>query len=273
MPDRTGPAHWTETFFEGAWLDVQRAMHPPQQSAQQAEDLCELLELDAGDLVLDAPCGEGRIALALAELGMDTVGIDTCQPLLDDARQAAADRKLSARFEALDLRKADRLFSLGGVGQPFDQPFDAAVCIWGSFGYFGDGGVHAWSGQDPGGGDLDFARAVATVLRPGGRFVIDTPGVEMLMARYQSRGWFDGGDIRVLEQRAWDPLEGMMHVEWTIIRESGEITMRHSSMRIYSAPELARMLSRAGFRGFELCSDLAGTTWAPGDRMVMVAAR
>lgn len=202
MTDSNGPRHWTETFFDGAWLDVQRAMHSPKLSAQQAEDLCELLGLDTDDRVLDAPCGEGRIALALAELGLQSVGIDTCQPLLDDARRAASQRGLSVRFENMDLRQANRLFDPASDA----PPFDAAVCIWGSFGYFGDDGVHGWAGEAPGGGDLAFARAIAQVLRPGGQFVIDTPGIEMLMARYQSRGWFDGGDIRVLEQRAWDPL-------------------------------------------------------------------
>ncbi|MCK6506964.1 class I SAM-dependent methyltransferase [Myxococcota bacterium] len=270
QPD--GPTHWTETFFDGAWLDVQRSIHPPELSQQQAEDLCELLELEAGDRVLDAPCGEGRLSLALAELGLEATGVDRCVPLLEDARAAARVRDLPCRFEELDLREVGRLFDPGGE-QP---PFDAALCIWGSFGYFGDGGVHAFA-EGGGGGDLAFARAVASVLRPGGRFVIDCPGLEMLMARYQTRGWFDGGGVRVLEQRAWDPLEGVMHVEWTLVKggEEGpaEVSIRHSAMRIYSAPELARLLSKAGFRGFDLCSDLAGGEWKPGDRMVMIATR
>ncbi len=262
-----GPSHWTEDFFQGAWLEVQRRIHPVELSRQQAGDLSELLQLEPGERVLDAPCGEGRLSLALAEQGMQTVGVDRCRPLLDDARREAERRGLDCRFEELDLREVDRLGGLEG------DPFDAALCIWGSFGYFGDAGV-AEGGMA--GGDMAFARAVAQVLRPGGHFVIDCPGLEMIMARYSSRGWFDAGPVRVLEQRAWDPLEGTMHVEWTLVHELPEgprIETRQSAMRIYSAPELARLLSRAGFRRFDLFSDLAGTEWKPGDRMVMVAER
>jgi|GEM_PF-218344 len=270
---------WTEDFFAGAWLQVQRTIHPPETSAEQAEDLADLLDLAEGDRVLDAPCGEGRISLALGALGIETVGVDKSLPLLEDARRAAAERELPATFVELDLRQVDRLLDAGAlVGTGEGQPFDAAVCIWGSFGYFGDGGVH---GAQEGGGDLAFARAVASVLTPGGSFVIDVPGIEMLMARYNSRGWFDAGGVRVLEQRAFDPVEGVMHVEWTLIHGGSgpegagpaQVDVRHSRMRIYSAAELARLLARAGFRGFELYSDLGGSPWAPGDRMVLVATR
>lgn len=262
-----GPSHWTDNFFQGAWLEVQRRIHPIEQSRQQAGDLSELLQLEPGERILDAPCGEGRLSLALAEQGMVTTGIDRCRPLLEDARREAARRGLDCRFEELDLREADRL---GGSDA---DPFDAALCIWGSFGYFGDGGVGE-GGQ--GGGDLAFARAVAQVLRPGGHFVIDCPCIESIMARYSTRGWFDAGPVRVLEQRAWDPLEGVMHVEWTLVHEREDgvaVETRHSAMRIYSVPELTRLLGRAGFRRFDLFSDLGGSEWKPGDRMVLVAER
>lgn len=265
MPDE--PHHWTESFFQGAWLEAQRRIHPVELSRQQAGELSELLQLEPGERVLDAPCGEGRIARALGEQGIEVVGVDTCRPLLDEARARSKAAALPCRFEELDLREVDRLREDPAF------PFDAAICFWGSFGYFGDGGLGA-AGRE--GGDQRFARAVAQVLRPGGLFLIDCPGIEMIMARYSSRGWFDAGPVRVLEQRAWDPLEGVMHTEWTLVHEAPEgtrIEVRHSAMRLYSAPELARLLVGAGFSSFDLFGDLAGKAWAPGDRLVLVARR
>ncbi|MCB9780689.1 MAG: methyltransferase domain-containing protein [Alphaproteobacteria bacterium] len=280
------PEHWTESFFSGAWLDVQRALHPPELSAQQAASLCELLDLQPGDRVLDAPCGNGRIALALARLGLQTVGVDRCRPLLEDARAAAQADGLDATFHELDLREVHRLARTGPGGSfgggdidGFQGAgwFQAALCIWGSFGYFGDGGLGAVGSDLQGGGDLDFARAVAQALPPGGFFLIDTPCIEQIMAQYQGRGWWDVGGVRVLEQRAWDPIEGVMHVEWTLIRGeddgAAEVELRQSEIRIYSVPELARLLTRAGFSEVDVVSDFDGRPWTPGDRAVVVATR
>ncbi len=274
MPRQHGGGEWTEDFFGGIWLDFQRTLHPPELTARQAEGLIELLAMEPGERVLDAPCGEGRLALAFAQRGMDVTGIDQNQELLADARGRATTRGLAARFEQCDLRDAGRLVDpVGG-----DDPFDVVVNFWGSFGYFGDGGVQA--AADParaGGGDLAFARAAASVLRPGGFFVIDIPGIERIMNGYSSRGWSRAGDITVLEDRAWDPVEGVMHVEWTLIRQPADappqVELRHTHIRMYSAPELCRLLARAGFSSFDLFSDPDGSPWSPGDRMLMVATR
>lgn len=55
-----------------------------------------------GTRVLDLACGEGRHAVAAAELGARVTGIDRDEPRLDVAREAAA-----ARGVELELRSAD----------------------------------------------------------------------------------------------------------------------------------------------------------------------
>jgi SAM-dependent methyltransferase len=59
--------------------------------------------------VLDAGCGTGRVAVRLAELGYDVVGVDVDAAMLDQARAAAAD--LDWRLE--DLARFD-------LGETFD---------------------------------------------------------------------------------------------------------------------------------------------------------
>ena len=41
------------------------------------------------DTVLDAGCGTGRVAIELASRGIDVVGVDLDQPMLDEARRKA----------------------------------------------------------------------------------------------------------------------------------------------------------------------------------------
>ena len=48
--------------------------------------------------VLDAPCGDGRIALRLAAAGHDVVGVDIMPGEVALARRAAAAAGLPARF-------------------------------------------------------------------------------------------------------------------------------------------------------------------------------
>jgi SAM-dependent methyltransferase len=45
----------------------------------------------AGSRVLDAGCGTGRVAIRLAELGYECVGVDSDASMLDQARAASAD--------------------------------------------------------------------------------------------------------------------------------------------------------------------------------------
>ena len=66
--------------------------------------------------VLDAGCGTGRVAIRLAALGHDVVGLDPDDTMLDQARSAASD---------LDWRLAD-LASLR-LDRSVDEPFDVAV--------------------------------------------------------------------------------------------------------------------------------------------------
>lgn len=98
---------------------------------------------------LDLACGAGRYMAALAEYGLDMIGVDLSPYLLARAAQEAG---LAGRLVRGDMRS---LPFGGGV-------FASAVNMFTSFGYFSDD---------------DENRAVlaevARVLQPSGRFLID----------------------------------------------------------------------------------------------------
>jgi SAM-dependent methyltransferase len=67
-----------------------------------------------GSRVLDAGCGTGRVAVRLAELGYDVVGVDLDASMLAEARRARPDLTwLGADLATLDLPAA-------GVPGPYD---------------------------------------------------------------------------------------------------------------------------------------------------------
>lgn len=78
-------------------------------------------ELKPGDAVLDLCCGTGDLSLELARRVPDgyVVGCDFSEPMLDLAREKAADRGVPVRFEwadALNLPYDDGCFDAVAVG-------------------------------------------------------------------------------------------------------------------------------------------------------------
>ncbi|MFI7249303.1 class I SAM-dependent methyltransferase [Micromonospora chalcea] len=125
------------------------------QLAAEGADLSgEARLLDAlvppGARILDAGCGTGRVAAALAARGHDVVGVDADPTLVEAAR---ADHP-GPRFLVADLAELD----LAAQGEP--EPFDAAVLA---------GNVMVFVAP---GTERDVLRRVAAHVRPDGLVVV-----------------------------------------------------------------------------------------------------
>src|SRR5215510_7190110 len=71
-----------------------------------------LLDVTAGDTILDVACGAGRFARRMAEHGARVVGIDTSAEFIARARERTpADAAID--YRVLDAAKVDDLRSLG----------------------------------------------------------------------------------------------------------------------------------------------------------------
>jgi len=143
------------------------------------------------------------------------------------ARQGSRAHGLTPRYAAADMRAL-----------PFrDASFDAVVNLDSSLGLFL--------------ADAEDVRALAEarrVLRPGGRFLLETMHRDDVVANFASRdAWTlpDGTEVRV--RRRFDPVQGISHesLRWQHGRQKGRT---RSAFRVRTATELDGLLRAAGLR-------------------------
>jgi SAM-dependent methyltransferase len=214
--------NWWADFFDGLAVDLWLKAVPPEHSREEAARVERLLGLPSGAAVLDVPCGAGRLGLELAARDYRVTGVDGSPHMLAHARTADTSGRVT--WEQRDMRDL-----------PWPNRFDGAFCFGNSFGYLGDDG------------DERFLNAVAAALKPGGRFVLETPMViESLLPNLQDRPWFKAGDMYLLVSNEYDASRSRLDIEYTFV-SGGRIEVRHGSHRAYAYRELIALMERAGF--------------------------
>lgn len=248
--DTTRP--WFEDFFHGLATELWRRAVTPQQTAAEARFLVRELHLRAGDRVLDAPCGFGRHALALAtEPGCVVDGVDISAEYVAEAQRAAAthDGPGSVHVEQGDLRTL-----------PAGGGYDAAYCLGNSFGY----------------GDHDDSRVllagIASALRPRGRFALHTGTVaESLLPALKPTAEHRFGDLVMRIENRYDAtasrLDGAMEFE-----RGGVLQRAVASHHVHTVAELLRMLTDAGLRPCATYANVDRTPYALGSPQLYVMA-
>lgn len=219
---------WWQTFFDTEYLRLWEGTEHPHKTELEVAGLWELLELEPGQRVLDAPCGYGRISLGLTQRGAAVVGVDFSESLLAEAerrRRAAATAQL--RYVRHDLR-----VPLAESG------FDVALNIYSSLGY---------------GSEADDVAVLATLraaVRPGGRVFVETMHRDrtvLFVSQTQRRCDRLADGTLILEEPRFDAVTGRVESTWFWQGPNGSGSKR-SSLRVYSATELAGLISRAGLR-------------------------
>jgi cyclopropane fatty-acyl-phospholipid synthase-like methyltransferase len=236
------PGNWWEDFFEGLavqlWLEAVPAAH----TEREAERIVAALALPAGGQVLDVPCGGGRLSLALAARGHRVTGVDSSREFLAHATSSPAASTVA--WEHRDMRDL-----------PWPARFDGAFCVGNSFGYL----------DDP--GNAAFLRATAMALKPGGRFVLETPLVlEQLLRHLQDRPWWKVGDIYLLVKNDYDHASSRLEIEYTFM-ENGRAEVRRGSHRAYRYAELVDLLRASGFDDVRVAEP-----WSRGEPMTTFIA-
>jgi SAM-dependent methyltransferase len=240
---------WWQNFFHGIALDLWRQAVTEEMTRAEADFIEKTLRLAPHAKILDAPCGNGRLALELASRGYQPTGVDIASEFIDEARSKSAERQLNVSWKQGDMRDL-----------PWPEEFDGAFCFGNSFGYLDDDG------------NRDFLRAVAGALKPGARFIVNTPMmVESLLPNFQERRWYQIGDILFLIHNRYDHIVSRVETDYTFIRD-GKVDRRFGSQRVYTYREFVQRLEEAGFTHFDGYGSLSQEPFKLGSPTLLMVA-
>jgi SAM-dependent methyltransferase len=182
--------------------------------------------LESGGPVVELAVGTGRIAIPIAQAGIDVIGVDSSPEMLAVARAGAEEAGVSRR---LDLRVGDLR------KPPVTERVPLAICPFRSL-------LHMETEAEK----LAALGAARALLERDGRFVFDVfaPSREDIEETHDR--WLER-EPGIWERAVWDESARTL----TLSVRSGEDTVSFG-LHWLSAPEWLALLDRAGFEVVEL---------------------
>jgi cyclopropane fatty-acyl-phospholipid synthase-like methyltransferase len=249
---------WYHTFFHGLPQLAWKAAQTEEQTQLDLELLVETLEFGLGDRLLDLFCGYGRHAVPLARMGARVLGVDISEEYVAELTAQATAEKLSLTAIQGDFLTIPTAELLSGA------LFDAAYCLGNSFSFF------------PRPEMLALLQRVASLLKPGGRFLVHTEMLaESVLPDYQARNWQPIGDednpILFLVENTYISLESRIDSHLTYVW-NGETQTRTAQHYVYTLAETVSLFAEAGLPIVDCYGTVDGEPFALGDEAAWILA-
>lgn len=180
----------------------------------------------SGGPVLELGVGTGRIAVPIAQAGIEVIGVDSSAPMLQRCRERY---RTAGVAELLDLRLGDLR------DPPVSEKVPLAISPFRAF-------LHLLSNEER---RLALLR-IGDLLRPGGRLVFDVfaPSSEDIA---QTHGRWIEREPEIFERADWDAEKRLLTLQ--VRAPDGETSM---DLAWLSQPEWRELLERSGF-SIEAC--------------------
>jgi D-alanine-D-alanine ligase len=248
---------WYRRLFDGFYYDVwfQRGASGEAGAARtmfEVDFLLSVLTLPPGAAVLDLACGHGRHAIELARRDYQVTGLDLSASHLALAREVAAEAGVTVSWVEADMRDLP------------PGPFDAVINLFSAFGYLESDAA-----------DQQVLTAVGQVLRPGGRFLLETRNREQVVRAFQPRVWQPLADgSHFLQEATLDLIAGRIHTRVTLVEPDGRREQRDFILRQYTLAEFVHMLGAAGLTLRESWGGFDGSRYTlDSPRLLVLAER
>ncbi len=223
------------------------------QTEAEVEFLFNVLDFQSNAKVLDLCCGYARHATLMSERStLHVTGMDLSADYLQIAKQGHAGSNL--HFVRGDMRRV-----------PFHDSFDVVINLFTSFGFFETDEENE-----------TVLKQIHRALKPGGQFLLD----------YENKFHFVQNDVLQKERCWWRDDSGSLYLiensydantERERLRvlkfENETITESGYNIRLYSLPELKRMLERTGFQLVQVWGDFNAEPYSVQSRRLITLSR
>ncbi|MDD2773180.1 MAG: class I SAM-dependent methyltransferase [Elusimicrobiales bacterium] len=241
--------NWHRKFFDPAFY-TPASPEARERAPEEVRFAMRAMGLKKTNSLLDVACGPGRHSLEFARRGLAVTGFDFSEHYLAEARADAKRLGLGANFMRGDMRKL-----------PFIGGFDAAVCMFTSFGYFDRKS------------DSAVLKGVARALRAGGKFLLDVIDRDWLYANERPKHWeeFPDGTL-FLEESSLDKKRRVAFNRWITVPPGGKPIGRRFALRLYNKRDISTALRKAGLKPLKFWSSFEKTR-TPGNRLIVLAEK
>jgi len=209
--------------------------------------------------VLELGCGPGLYTSRFAKLGHICQGIDFSPASVDYARQQAENEHLTCDYLQADIRTAE-----------YGQDFDLAMLIFGELNVFRRADA------------LAILRKAHTALKPGAWLLLEPHSFAAVRKMGQEpcnwwsaeQGLFGENPHLVLTESLWHESAQAATTRYYVIEAaSGQVERLAESVQAYSDDDYCRLLTEAGFEGFQFYPELAGQPGEAQTDLIAITAR
>jgi SAM-dependent methyltransferase len=246
-------------MYDDFSADYDRFVDWPERLALELPFIEAQLQAMGARRVLDAACGTGRHAIALAQRGYAVVGADASAGMIERAR-ANVPPGVDVGLEVAGFGELARRASTG---------FDAVLCLGNSL-------PHLLTPADLAAALVDFAAC----LRPGGLLLVQNRNFDAVLARGER--WMSPqarreGDTEWLFLRFYDfELDGLLAFNVVTLRREGVGDWSQHVAATHLWPlrqaELIPALQAAGFGEIACWGDMQGSPFEPENSGNLVVA-
>ena len=217
---------------------------------------CQILDREHLQIrtAADLACGTGSVALLLAKMGLQVIGVDMSEEMLCVAQQKAQDTENPPMFVC---QRLEQLRLARGV--------DLAVCALDSMNYITDPACCR-----------EAIRRIYHILNPGGCFIFDVNTPEKLRAMDDQVFLDEDDDVYCVWRGEFDEQTRILSYAMDLFQRQGN--MWHRSFEehreyAYTTEELTCWLKQAGFTNIEVFADQQMVPPRDGEQRIYLKAR
>lgn len=203
-------------------------------------------------MILDAACGTGQHAVALAQAGFNCLGADISPAMIDRAQENASKAGLAMTFHQAGFGHLEDTFG--------KDRFDGLLCLGNSLPHVLDESALRETLSD-----------FIAVLKPGGRLILQNRNFNLVMAERERwmppQTYHEGGSTWIFSRFYDFDDDGRLTFNIQILREEGKEGFEQSVIQTRLWPmtsaTLIAALGKAGFTSLECFGDLSGSAYEP----------